>query len=141
MNFSDLAGSYLEKAVVRLKVLDLLLAEEAWSDVVREAQEAVELALEAVLRQAGVEPPKWHDVSGPLLEFADRLSLSILALSVLFAKLVDRTGATRQVVGLTIPRPGAQGPEASRARRKIWPTTSEASPRGVLTARAPSATF
>ena len=55
-------------------MLELLVAEEAWSDVVREAQEAVELALKGVLRQVGVEPPKWHDVSGPLLEFGDRFS-------------------------------------------------------------------
>lgn len=40
-----LARSYLEKARVRLKVLDLLLDEEAYSDVVRESQEPVEIAL------------------------------------------------------------------------------------------------
>lgn len=53
-----LARSYLVKCQTRLKVLDLLLAEEAYSDVVREAQEVVELALKAILRQIGVEPPK-----------------------------------------------------------------------------------
>ena len=46
-----LAQSYLLKAVKRLKVLTLLLDEEAYSDVVREAQELVELALKGVLRQ------------------------------------------------------------------------------------------
>jgi uncharacterized protein len=39
---------------------------EAHSDVVREAQELVELALKGMLRAVGVEPPKIHDV-GPLL--------------------------------------------------------------------------
>jgi uncharacterized protein len=38
----------------------------AHSDVVREAQELVELALKGMLRAVGVEPPKVHDV-GPLL--------------------------------------------------------------------------
>jgi len=70
---TSLAQSYLIKATKRLKILPVLLAEQAYSDVIREAQEIVELALKGVLRQVGVEPPKWHDVSGALLEFAQRL--------------------------------------------------------------------
>lgn len=66
MTASELARSYLAKAVVRLKALELFMQEEAWSDVIREAQELVELALKAMLRQVGVDPPKWHDV-GPIL--------------------------------------------------------------------------
>jgi HEPN domain-containing protein len=67
-----LAQSYLVKATKRLKVLEVLLAEESYSDVVREAQELVELALKGMLRQLGVEPPKWHDVGQTLLERRDR---------------------------------------------------------------------
>ena len=73
MTSLTLAQSYLVKAKTRLKVLDLLLAEEAYSDVIREAQELVELALKAILRQAGIDPPKQHDVGGLLVEFKDRL--------------------------------------------------------------------
>jgi hypothetical protein len=40
--------------------------------VVREAQEIVELSLKGMLRQVGVESPKWHDVGGFLLQFGDR---------------------------------------------------------------------
>jgi HEPN domain-containing protein len=61
-----LAQSYLRKATDRLDVLDLLYSKGAYSDVVREAQEIVELALKGMLRFVGVEPPKYHDV-GPLL--------------------------------------------------------------------------
>lgn len=68
----SLAQSYLLKARSRLRILQVLLEEEAYSDVVREAQEIVELALKGMLRQIGVEPPKWHDVGGFLLQFADR---------------------------------------------------------------------
>ena len=70
-----LAQSYLVKASKRLRVLQVLLEEEAFSDVVREAQEVVELALKGMLRQVGVEPPKWHDVGGALLEHADRFAV------------------------------------------------------------------
>jgi len=49
------------------------LQEEAYSDVIREAQEIVELALKGMLRQIGIEPPKWHDVGDALLEFSGRL--------------------------------------------------------------------
>ena len=60
----SLAQCYLVKARTRLLILDVLLKEDDFSDVVREAQEAVELALKAVLRSIGIEPPKWHDVGG-----------------------------------------------------------------------------
>lgn len=72
MTNASLSQSYLLKARVRLKILQVLLEEEAYSDVVREAQEIVELALKGMLRQIGVEPPKWHDVGGFLLAHGDR---------------------------------------------------------------------
>lgn len=64
----SLAQSYLVKARKRLKILAALMDESAYSDVVREAQEIVELALKGMLRQVGVEPPKWHDVGQILKE-------------------------------------------------------------------------
>ncbi len=51
---ASLAQSYLQKARTRLKILPALLAEEGYSDVIREAQEIVELALKGMLRQVGV---------------------------------------------------------------------------------------
>ncbi|MEO8678485.1 MAG: HEPN domain-containing protein [Vicinamibacterales bacterium] len=72
MTNRSLATSYLLKARKRLLVLELLQREEAYSDVVREAQELVELALKAMLRQAGIEPPKWHDVSGTVRDYHSR---------------------------------------------------------------------
>lgn len=72
MTSDELARSYLRKASVRLEILDLLLSKEAFSDVVREAQEIVELALKGMLRAVGVEPPKWHDVGSILQEHRDR---------------------------------------------------------------------
>lgn len=72
MTNRSLASSYLLKARTRLIVLQVLQREEAYSDVVREAQELVELALKALLRHAGIEPPKWHDVGGTVREYRDR---------------------------------------------------------------------
>ena len=48
-----------------------------YSDVVREAQEIVELALKGMLRQVGVERPKVHDVSKSLLENRSRYPKNI----------------------------------------------------------------
>ncbi len=67
-----LAQSYLKKARLRLAILPVLLEAGGYSDVVREAQEIVELALKGMLRQVGIEPPKWHDVGPFLLEHLDR---------------------------------------------------------------------
>jgi len=78
MNNVTLAKSYLEKAKVRLKVLHLLMQEEAYSDVIREAQEAVELALKGMLRHIGVEPPKQHDVGYLLVEYSHKLPTEVV---------------------------------------------------------------
>lgn len=77
MNNVTLAQSYLVKAQKRLKILDVLLDESAYSDVMREAQEIVELALKGMLRQVGIEPPKWHDVSSLILEYRGRFPESV----------------------------------------------------------------
>jgi len=57
MTNKTLAQGYRIKALKRMKILEVLLREEAYSDVVREAQEIVELALRGMLRRIGVEPP------------------------------------------------------------------------------------
>ncbi|MCD6408650.1 HEPN domain-containing protein, partial [bacterium] len=36
--------------------------------VIREAQEIVELCGKGILRAAGIDPPKWHDVSDLIME-------------------------------------------------------------------------
>lgn len=56
MTNDNLAKSYFIKAEKRLKILDILLNEEDYSDVVREAQEIVELSLKGMLIFVGVEP-------------------------------------------------------------------------------------
>ena len=73
MTNTSLAQSYLVKATKRLRILQVLFDDDAFSDVVREAQEIVELCLKGVLRQVGVEPPHWHDVSPMLMEYCERL--------------------------------------------------------------------
>lgn len=79
MTNESLAQSYLKKAGDRLDVLELLLKKGAYSDVVREAQELVELALKGMLRAIGVEPPKLHDVGGLLLDHRERFPPDIRA--------------------------------------------------------------
>ena len=79
MTNKTLAQSYRIKAENRLKILEVLFKEEAYSDVIREAQEIVELALKGLLRQVGVEPPKWHDVGVAIVEFAERLPEKVAA--------------------------------------------------------------
>ena len=80
MTKSELARAYLEKASKRRRVLEVLKEEQAWSDVVREAQELVELALKGMLREVAIDPPKWHDVGPILTEQAQRFPEAIRAL-------------------------------------------------------------
>jgi len=67
-----LAKDYIIKAVNRLDIRDIYLKKNDYADVIREAQEAVELAQKAMLRQIGIDPPKWHDVGMILVEFKEK---------------------------------------------------------------------
>jgi HEPN domain-containing protein len=72
MTQDELAQSYFSKARARRRVLEVLLEQDAYSDVIREAQQLVELALKGLLRKVGIDPPKWHDVGPVLLDNRDR---------------------------------------------------------------------
>ncbi len=67
MREDEPGSDYLKRAGHRLKALETLMSEESWADVVREAQELVEITLKALLRSCGVEAPRIHDLS-PILE-------------------------------------------------------------------------
>jgi hypothetical protein len=79
MRNQDLARDYIRRAAGRVRALDVLYEDGHWADVVREAQEVVELALKAALRAHGVEPPRLHDVSDILLAERDRLPAALTA--------------------------------------------------------------
>jgi HEPN domain-containing protein len=68
----DLARDYMIKALNRQEILDLLLRKNDFSDVIREAQEIVELSQKAMLRQVGIDPPKWHDVGMIIIEHKEK---------------------------------------------------------------------
>lgn len=79
MRNQALARDYISRAAGRLRALDVLYEDGHWADVVREAQEVVELALKAALRAQGVDPPRLHDVSDVLLAERDRLPSALVA--------------------------------------------------------------
>ena len=75
MTTNQLAAGYFRKCTDRLAALEVLVARDAFSDVIRESQEVVELALKGVLRAIGIDPPKWHDVGDLLIEFEAKLPM------------------------------------------------------------------
>jgi HEPN domain-containing protein len=93
---TTLGQSYLAKARARLRILPVLAEQAAWSDVIREAQEIVELALKGMLRQIGVEPPKWHDVGGMIEQYRDRLPPSVAAGAPELARISARLRKERE---------------------------------------------
>ena len=82
-----LAADYVHRAGVRLRTLDVLYDAESWADVVRESQEVVELALKGLLRAAGIDPPRVHDVADVISAERNRLP------GTLSDDDVDRLGA------------------------------------------------
>jgi HEPN domain-containing protein len=97
MTTDALARSYFAKARKRIRALEVLLEDEAFSDVVREAQELVELALKGMLRSCGVEPPKRHDVGPILLEHRERLPAEVAAVVDRLADISQRLRQEREV--------------------------------------------
>ena len=77
MHSPELGADYVRRAKARLAAVDALFAARSWADVVRESQEVVELALKGLLRIAGIEPPRIHDVSEVLTAEKSRLPQAI----------------------------------------------------------------
>ena len=73
MSPKDLPHAYLKKCTSRLKALKVLLADDNFSDVVRESQEIVELCSKGILRVALIDPPHRHDVAAELNDSRKRL--------------------------------------------------------------------
>lgn len=81
MTSDAMARGHLARAIARANALRSYFDAGCWPDVVREAQEAVELFLKAALRHVGVEPSRTHDPSEGLRAhassfppaFADRI--------------------------------------------------------------------
>ena len=77
MRNRTLAADHVRRAEARLKALDVLYEAESWADVVRESQETVELALKGLLRSAGIDPPRVHDVADVLEAERSRLPAAL----------------------------------------------------------------
>jgi hypothetical protein len=76
-NNDALRRDSLRRAGARLQALAVLQAAGSWADVVREAQEVVEISLKGLLRAYRIEVPRIHDVSPVLKENRERLPMSI----------------------------------------------------------------
>lgn len=74
MKNRSLTKDYVVRAAIRLEALQVLFDRNGFADVVREAQEIVELASKALIRHLGAEPARVHDVSAQLSEVRGRLA-------------------------------------------------------------------
>jgi HEPN domain-containing protein len=91
-----LAHSYFDKARKRLRALSVLFEDGAFSDVVREAQELVELVLKGILRFVGIEPPKQHDVGRLLLQHRERFPVEVTSVVERLADISHRLRKERE---------------------------------------------
>lgn len=90
MNSLSLARDDLRKARARRRALQVLYEEESYDDVVREAQEMVELILKGARRYIGIDPPKRHDVGATLRAHQDHLPDAWRKKSQFFARILER---------------------------------------------------
>lgn len=90
MRNRSLSTDYVRRAEVRLRAIDVLYEAGSWADVVRESQEVVELALKALLRAAGIDPHRIHDVANVVEAERSRLPAA-LAVDINRLAAVTRT--------------------------------------------------
>lgn len=72
MKNKSLAEDYIIRAGNRLAALEVLMNRKSYPDVVRGAQEIVELSLKSLLRHFRIEVPRIHDVSDVLEKEASK---------------------------------------------------------------------
>lgn len=74
MKNNSLVQDYIQRANDRIGALEFLYNKKSWANVVREAQEVVELTLKAYVRHLNFEVPRIHDVSSLLMENKNELT-------------------------------------------------------------------
>lgn len=72
MKNPTLVADHIRRSEARLAAIEVLYERKSWADVVRECQEVVELSLKALVRSAGIEVPRVHDVGDILLAHPER---------------------------------------------------------------------
>jgi HEPN domain-containing protein len=92
-----LAKDYVIRAEKRISALKALYQEESWADVVREAQEVVELALKGLLRAHYIEVPRIHDVSEVLTKEQSNLPKALKSEISKLGKISKSLGRDREL--------------------------------------------
>lgn len=75
----ELASSCLRRAKIRFEILQEFLKRNDFADIIREAQEVVELLQKALLIRKGIQPPKWHDVGSIIDQHIDKYPSEVRA--------------------------------------------------------------
>jgi len=91
----EMARDYAQRAARCLREAQLALTEGDPPMAVRRSQEALELAVKALLRALGIEYPRSYDVSDALLEHRGRLPQPIRGKVEDLARLVSDLAAVR----------------------------------------------
>ena len=88
---------YINRAGHRLKALEVLMEQKSFADVVREAQEIVELCLKSLLRKSGIEVPRLHDVSDILKKESHQLPKDIKPMAAKLAEISKKMRRDREL--------------------------------------------
>lgn len=79
MTNPKLVEDYKKRAKGRSRAIQVLFKDGLYADVVRECQEACELALKSIIRESGHSVPMSHDVSSTLASIEKDLPSSVQA--------------------------------------------------------------
>ncbi|MCS7139426.1 MAG: HEPN domain-containing protein [Candidatus Nezhaarchaeota archaeon] len=92
----EMARDYIFRSKRFLKEADMALEDGDNATSIRRSQEALEMAVKALLRAIGIEYPRSHDVSDVLVEHSDSLpegvKLEVSELAMLVSQLASIRG-------------------------------------------------
>ena len=97
MTNPSLEIDYVIRAGHRLAALRVLLDRGAYADVMREAQEIIELSLKALLRASGITVPQIHDVGQIVLREVERLPVAVRGDSQRMAEISKALRKDREI--------------------------------------------
>jgi len=91
----EMARDYMMRAKRFLREAEMALVEGDNATSIRRSQEALEMAVKALLRALGIEYPRSHDVSDVLIDHGDALPENLRSEVEDLAKLVSQLASIR----------------------------------------------
>jgi len=96
LNQKEIAQDFFNQATLRFTTAQKVLEKDAFAYSIRQAQEAVELALKSALMLVGIDFPKWHDIGEFLVHAREKFPEEFKKNVTTLASISEKLNALRE---------------------------------------------